>query len=117
MKHTKEPWRVEGLNVLGGEEINSYVCTCSGKATANAQRIVACVNACEGVTNEDLEAYGRIEYELFNLQARLNQSERIRRKALNKVKELLKDAEPITHTQIQAARIIEILEQTEKEVK
>ena len=65
MKHTKEPWVAE--KTLQGR--NSSISNRRGKTIAiayqnenidgddlaNAKRIVACVNACEGITNEALE--------------------------------------------------------------
>lgn len=53
-KHTKEPWRVSGTGHL-----------CSGKTVIpyddlkqDARRIVACVNACNGISTEDIEQRG-----------------------------------------------------------
>ena len=65
MKHTKEPWVAE--KTLQGRD--SSISNSRGKTIAiayknenidgddlaNAKRIVACVNACEGITNEALE--------------------------------------------------------------
>jgi len=65
MKHTKEPWVAE--KTLQGR--NSSISNSRGKtiamayknenidgdALANAKRIVACVNACAGITNDALE--------------------------------------------------------------
>ena len=65
MKHTKEPWFAEktlqgrdsSVSDMSGNTIAiAYKNTnISGDDLANAQRIVACVNACEGITNEALE--------------------------------------------------------------
>lgn len=66
MKHTKEPWVAE--KTLQGRD--SSISNRRGKTIAivyqnenidgddlaNAKRIVACVNACAGITNEALEA-------------------------------------------------------------
>ncbi len=46
-KHTPGPWYVENQDIFGNEE-GGYICTWSGRS-ANAQRIVDCVNACEGI--------------------------------------------------------------------
>ena len=65
MKHTKEPWVAE--KTLQGK--NSSISNRRGKTIAiayenknidgddlaNVKRIVACVNACEGITNDVLE--------------------------------------------------------------
>jgi len=63
MNHTKEPWEVfewddrqsaihfmSVVSKLTGEMVASYL------PIADAKRIVACVNACAGITNEALEA-------------------------------------------------------------
>jgi hypothetical protein len=54
-KHTKEPWaRNEHGYIYGGNP--SYVIGhISQESEANARRIVACVNACAGISNEQLE--------------------------------------------------------------
>jgi hypothetical protein len=62
MEHTKEPWRVvNGVDVQAGLQGGlAYVSTGSGRgrtldeACANAARIVAAVNACEGLTLDEL---------------------------------------------------------------
>ena len=77
MSHTPEPWRVELRNVPLGDtgDYEGVVEILSGNAKrpiiqfwdeseeseANARRIVACVNACEGMDTESLESIaGRI---------------------------------------------------------
>ena len=68
MEHTPEPWK---LNYLGScaagvgietedDEVVSVTCSsCQGDderlSAANARRIVACVNACAGISTEALE--------------------------------------------------------------
>ena len=63
MKHTKEPWKTYKGNTHeifandGDVIASSEECHIGHReAAANAQRIVACVNACSGITNEALEA-------------------------------------------------------------
>ncbi len=68
-EHTKEPWMVADMTewlTIGGVDIGA-VCRIknevSGKPLseedrANARRIVACVNACAGISTETLEAEG-----------------------------------------------------------
>ena len=64
MKHTKEPWRVHLLDrrtMIASDAENGYLAETrhihSGDIEEiNAKRIVACVNACAGITNEALEA-------------------------------------------------------------
>jgi len=55
MNHTKEPWYKHKGNtgIIYG---NEGVSVAAGHDNEIAQRIVACVNACEGITNEALEA-------------------------------------------------------------
>ncbi len=60
MTHTPAPWYVftDGPRPYGEAEISATVgdmpVTVGFSDTANAARIVACVNACEGLTNEEL---------------------------------------------------------------
>lgn len=63
MKHTKEPWKTYKGNTHeifandGDVIASSEECHIGHReAEANAKRIVACVNACAGITNEALEA-------------------------------------------------------------
>jgi hypothetical protein len=72
MNHTKEPWEVIAVDDM--YEIHSktagHEVVWSIDSIANAQRIVACVNACEGITNEALEA-GVIQSALINFEESL----------------------------------------------
>jgi len=61
MKHTKEPWQGITENDNGlyliidytGDEIGNY----DGEYSfEDAKRIVTCINACTGITNEKLES-------------------------------------------------------------
>lgn len=63
MKHTKEPWKITntghgGIGVIEGDN-HIFVAEVDGRTAqeimANTSRIVACVNACAGITNEALE--------------------------------------------------------------
>jgi len=64
MKHTKEPWKVSSRRATFITNPNSayteVIAQCyfldNKKEEENAKRIVACVNACKGITNEALEA-------------------------------------------------------------
>lgn len=66
MTHTKEPWKVDGSEMLIHTRNEGYTFQPMVADTAmpnlnindcraNASRIVACVNACKGITNEELE--------------------------------------------------------------
>jgi len=65
-KHTKEPWirsyHANGVNFIYSEGRDVHIATChgGGDETANAKRIVACVNACKGIDTENLEMIGRM---------------------------------------------------------
>jgi len=66
VSHTPEPWRVVGTSIFGKpahlslNEAGPLVCRCDvtdsdGQDEPNARRIVACVNALEGIPTEELE--------------------------------------------------------------
>ena len=65
MKHTKEPWvakkTLQGRNSSISNRRGKTIAIAykneniDGDDLANAKRIVACVNACEGITNDVLE--------------------------------------------------------------
>ena len=65
MKHTKEPWKVSSRIATFITNPNSayteVIAQCyfldNKKEEENAKRIVACVNACAGITNETLARY------------------------------------------------------------
>jgi len=65
-EHTKEPWirsyHANGVNFIYSEGRDVHIATChgGGDETANARRIVACVNSCEGIDTENLEMIGRM---------------------------------------------------------
>lgn len=70
MEHTKEPWQVSRVASLNIEtEDGVSVASCGGRSDnridpeylynelqQNARRIVACVNACAGILNNELES-------------------------------------------------------------
>ncbi len=67
MSHTKEPWEYAANShyheVNGSDRRIGDTCasSCSGNwplGQANARRIVACVNACAGLSTEELEERG-----------------------------------------------------------
>lgn len=60
-QYTKGPWALHGTRITGANK--SFVCALQGmdvehreECRANARRIIACVNACEGIPTEALEA-------------------------------------------------------------
>ncbi len=64
--HTPEPWRIgtpppNGEQTIGNEKGLMVAVATTGhgvSAEANARRIVACVNACAGISTEALESEG-----------------------------------------------------------
>ena len=63
MQHTKEPWNGKNIPLTASalERVGFYIVFTNNPATkdeaeANARRIVACVNACAGISTETLEA-------------------------------------------------------------
>ena len=65
-EHTKEPWKAgrrgNGVSIVfaGRRSDNETIianCSSNQDDEANARRIVACVNACEGIKTETLEQY------------------------------------------------------------
>ncbi len=68
MKYTKGPYRIgKGGSIVSDTpvtEVNSNECLefygghciCESLTKANAERIIACFNACQGITTEALEA-------------------------------------------------------------
>lgn len=78
MNHTKEPWHVEyddaGYITINDDTgyIMLFMKDDELEMTAsNAKRIVACVNACAGITNEALEA-GVVHSSLINFEESLD---------------------------------------------
>jgi len=77
--HTPEPWSKNAISptVYDGDGIAILRCegrTLIAENEANARRIVACVNACRGLSTKDLEENGLVSavgYELLNLDAQL----------------------------------------------
>lgn len=74
VKHTPGPWRADGHEVWGTRSMRFNLTTCgtpmiatvckhedaeSFDYEANARRIVACVNACDGYTEAEL-SHGRV---------------------------------------------------------
>lgn len=61
MSHSKEPWsslpsgEVGQCRVIRCAEDGTVACLECHKVEANANRIVACVNACHGLSTESLE--------------------------------------------------------------
>jgi hypothetical protein len=59
IKHTAEPWWTNGheigdMPMMNTKISNSISGSSYEEAVANAERIVACVNYCKGVSNEDM---------------------------------------------------------------
>ena len=70
MQHTKEPWNGKNIPLTASalERVGFYIVFTNNPATkdeaeANARRIVACVNACEGIPTGVLEKQGMVPIE------------------------------------------------------
>lgn len=67
--HTPEPWSVEHSTEVYGPN-SRHIADCSQSDftllmnQANAHRIVACVNACAGIENEELEKLANLKCDL-----------------------------------------------------
>lgn len=83
MNHTPEPWRVHSHHhpisntwthsLITDEEYGDVLGSVNTapmdpRAEANARRIVACVNACRGLSTEDLEKTGLVSAVGYQLQ-------------------------------------------------
>ena len=58
MTHTKEPWHRKGVNILVMENWHDSEwenLVASAEYEEDAKRIVACVNYCAGMTDEELQ--------------------------------------------------------------
>lgn len=60
IEHTKEPWSVGSQGLVQTMDGELLVGGGMDLAKRNARRIVACVNACAGISTETLEAFDRI---------------------------------------------------------
>jgi uncharacterized protein YbaR (Trm112 family) len=97
MEHTKEPWHV--LNIFAHPEIRNkedefILALYRGERIANARRIVACVNACEGIQTEFLEL-GEAEWvkALSERNALINQRDELVAALADALPDMLHDAQ------------------------
>ena len=132
--HTEEPWRVGKLShprdyekvretagpldIVVDTETGLYVlASCNlnfpEDAKANARRIVACVNACAGISTENLEQNKPIKEGLHGLNDRIRTAEKHRDELLTAlefvVNEALNDEEGAPGTLV-IADAIEVIE-------
>lgn len=57
-KHTPGPWRVKGRHIVGADHgLIADTLESTTRPRADARRIVACVNTCEGLSTEQLERF------------------------------------------------------------
>jgi hypothetical protein len=108
--HTKEPWRVGKLShprdyekvretaglldiVVDTETVPYVLASCNlnfpEDAKANARRIVACVNACAGISTENLEQNKPIKEGLHGLNDRIRTAEKQRDELLYVLEDVL----------------------------
>lgn len=80
MSHTKEPWYASdedgNWRVMAADENGGYTLAdmCSDDQEANGRRIVACVNACEGISTESLER-GVSDWSIFMRELKAQRDE------------------------------------------
>jgi len=115
MSHTKEPWtlcevendsgRIKHLVPVDSEKLSLLTLVENDQATfaaiyndADARRIVACVNACEGIPTETLERRGMIPVSALEAQ---------RGELLAAVKNLI-DQKGRHHTEIAYRRLVTV---------
>jgi hypothetical protein len=56
-KHTAEPWTATDIGTLHGKD-SQFIAELGGmRAEADLRRIAACVNACAGISTQQLEAF------------------------------------------------------------
>jgi len=77
-EHTKEPWTSDECGNIGAGEPEYILGMVSELPEANAKRIVACVNACAGMTNEELEDFsdGSLKFWIDDMQSDIRSAER-----------------------------------------
>lgn len=73
-EHTKEPWKASPVSGIVGSVITAQpnenanaVRITSAQSLADAERIVACVNACAGIPDQALKVVTRSDYGVFPL--------------------------------------------------
>lgn len=101
IQHTPEPWKVAGfLGIYPKDRLDTAIIATlannSGAARgvdiseANARRIVACVNACEGLETENLENAGLLRDGLESVQGRIKELKAENERFRNALKEIAK---------------------------
>lgn len=71
-EHAKEGWSAHGSAVYFPEGIGGFDLRNCPHPEANARRIAACINACQGLSTADLEQTGLVSavgYQLINMEA------------------------------------------------
>lgn len=123
-EHTKEPWNVaeeafdnDGIHesVIRGLDGRAAIAVTlefgpnnPGMREANARRIVACVNACAGISTENLEDNKPLAEGLRGLNERIRQAEQQRDTAWQELREIRQqiNANPEEATTDEAARVV-----------
>jgi hypothetical protein len=73
-QHTPTPWKFDRLDHMLKNHPDAVVCGDKGQHVtdfvkpADARRIVACVNACEGISTDELEAVATNADDVFRLR-------------------------------------------------
>lgn len=71
-EHTKEGWAARGSAVYFPRVLGGFDLSGCPNPEANARRIAACVNACQGLSTEDLEQTGLVSavgYQMISMKA------------------------------------------------
>jgi hypothetical protein len=94
--HTPTPWEIDDLaisSVNPPEDYGDIICEAPigwddsmKRWEANAARIVQCVNACEGISNEDLSV--KVQIQLSNLAYKVDRNAQERNKAESELESL-----------------------------
>lgn len=118
-KHTPEPWRTDGGYSWGKQGGQFAVCndndalmvtTAVGNDGANARRVVACVNACEGIETDRLEKFlgAETQRSIIRMSGSLAEITRQRDELLAALERLSFAAECRDNTMGDACRLIAV---------
>ena len=117
MAHTQEPWRVGKSGAVvadykvpemgGSDDIDYYGGHLVGESIipSNASRIVACVNACAGISTETLESAGKFPLTKSSLNGYLHMKAQ-RNELLEALRDFVSDHENISEGTLNFGRAV-----------